>query len=85
MNTITKPAVPQEVYKNGILYSTIIDFTFIEQGHAFLKPGWFPVQVFNSEHPEIVDLIKRCHTEQAQALARKEVDWERLENTIMVI
>lgn len=85
MSIVTKPAVPQEVYKNGILYSTIIDFTLIEPGSVLFKSGWFPVQVFNFDHPEIVDSIEKCHAEQAKALARKEVDLQRLENTIINI
>jgi hypothetical protein len=82
------PPAPQYIYKDGILYYTIIDWHYIapeSKASKILNTGWLPLKVFNFEHPLMKKSLAEVHKQQAQCLANKNVDWERLSHFYFTI
>jgi hypothetical protein len=83
-----KPKVPKEVYKDGMLHHTITDYSWIAPDSdlaKILKPGWFPIRVYNYEHPENKKKLEDVLRQQDKILDRKRVDWEKLSRTYITI
>lgn len=68
-NSNFKPVAPIQVFSEGILEETIIDWFWSEGG--LLKKGWIPKTEFNFEHPKMLALIERSHAEQKEILTRE--------------
>jgi hypothetical protein len=80
-----KPKVPEEVFVDGKLYYTIVDYRWIPPGIPFLKSGWFPLKEFNTKHPIMVKKLEEIRKASEICLERKWVNEERLRRIVITI
>ena len=68
-NPFEKPIAPIQVFNQGILEETILDWYWNED--PIFKKGWLPrVTEFNFQHPNTSFLIEEAHREQKEILGR---------------
>ena len=82
------PKVPKEVYENGVLLYTIVNYSWIDpqsKTAKILKPGWFPIKVFNYNHPRMRKKLDKLKKECEEIEARKNVDWDALSRFVITI
>ena len=65
-----KPKFPKDVYKDGKLLYTIVNYTWISKSSPVLKPGWLPIKKFNPKHPDIVAIIQESISAQEEIKKR---------------
>jgi len=51
----------------------------------FKKGGKFKVRKLDFDDPEVIKMINAVKEEQKKILKRKEVDWEKMRNTVINI
>jgi len=69
------------LYEIGILHYKIIGYKYIspdDKISEISKTGWIPIREYNFEHPYMKKKIAELQHRQEESLARKNVDWERL-------
>lgn len=66
-----KPKTPQQVFTDGMLEYTIVDYiSYIPPGNPLFKEGWLPIKDFNLDHPKSQAFIQKAHEKQEEIQGR---------------